>query len=455
MPQASPGASSVSSAVHCAAVPYAVDIVSLSKQFRRHPLKRPGYSTLKSSLFSIFRPRPADSHIITHAVRDLTMRIPQGASMGIIGKNGSGKSTLLKLITGIYKPDRGTVSLNGRVAALIELGAGFHPDFSGRENLYLGGVMHGLTKAEVEERFDEIVRFAELESVIDDPIRTYSSGMFMRLGFSLAVHTDPDILLVDEVLAVGDAAFVAKCKLKIAELHKKGKTFLLVTHDLDAVERWCNEVIWLHEGVAKDRGDPRRVIDHYRQFVEKGEESELFEERQREETESAAGAPSAVASDTASAGLEKQDVPEQKKRWGSREVEISGVRLLDASSEARLLFHPEDKLTLEISYKINEKVDEAVFGIGINRSDGLVVHGSNTDIEKVEFPRLAGGGKIVYEIERLGLLDGHYTLDVAVHRKDGYPYDYHKEVLTFAVRSPFSQIGVYVPKHRWQMIGNG
>lgn len=418
-------------------VDYAVDIVNLSKRFKRKTVAK-GYSTVKSSFFNLFNSnRNAVSY--TTILEDLTMRIPKGASVGVIGKNGSGKSTFLKLITGIYKPDTGKISVNGRIAALIELGAGFHPDFSGRENLYLGGVMHGMKKKEIDAKFDEIVSFAELEAVIDDPVRTYSSGMFMRLGFSLAVHTDPDILIVDEVLAVGDARFISKCKDKVSDLRREGKTLILVTHDMEAVERWCDEALWLNDGEVRDRGDPRRVIDHYRQFVEKGEELELFEAAHHEQV--------AVESS-------EQDDSLAHRRWGSREVEVDRVRLLGPDGAEKLLLHPDDSAVIEIEYRVNEKTDDVVFGIGLNRSDGTVVHGSNTDIERVAIPTGVQRGTIRYVLKRIGLLDGSYTLDVAAHRQDGYPYDYHKNVVRFAVRWPLKQVGVFLPEHRWE-VANG
>ena len=419
-------------------ISYALDIVDLSKSFKRKTITKSGYSTLKSTFLKSLFKRNSSNGSFTHAIKDLTLRIPQGLSVGIIGRNGSGKSTLLKLITGIYKPDVGHVRVKGRVAALIELGAGFHPDFTGRENLYLGAVMHGLTKAEIDERFDEIVRFAELEGVIDDAVKTYSSGMFMRLGFSLAIHTDPDVLLVDEVLAVGDARFVSKCKEKIAELRRENKTLLLVTHDLDAVERWCDEALWLEAGKVKDRGDPRRVIDHYRQFIEKGEESELVEQQAtKHETDEGIQAPQEKVNDL------------EARRWGSREIEIAAVKLKDRQGEDKLLFHPEDSVKVEIHYNVRQHTEEVVFGIGINRSDGLVVHGSNTDIEEVAL-NLSDKGVVSYHVKRLSLLEGNYTIDVAVHRKDGYPYDYHKNVVTFAVRSACRQVGVFEPEHSWE-----
>jgi lipopolysaccharide transport system ATP-binding protein len=423
---------------------YVVDIVGLAKSFRRHTRGRKGYTTLKSSLLGLFRsavsPRGGTGGNVTHAIKDLTLRIPKGASVGLIGRNGSGKSTFLKLITGIYKPDVGRISVHGRVSALIELGAGFHPDFTGRENLMLAGVMHGLSREEVLRRFDEIVRFAELEHVIDDPVRTYSSGMFMRLGFSIAIHTDPDILLVDEVLAVGDAGFVAKCKDRIAELRKQGKTLVLVTHDLDAVERWCDEVVWLDNGEVKDRGYPRRVIDAYRQFIERGEEADIL----REEQSQVPDVPVVL-----STGAEAP----QPARWGSREVEITAVDLCDGEGAPKRVFHPTDAMRIRVSYTVHAPQDEVVFGVGINRADGLVIFGTNTYIERISLPNLTSGGTVECVVERVGLIDGSYALDVATHRTDGYPFDFHKDTLHFSVRSDRSQVGVVSPAHRWLLNG--
>lgn len=426
-------------------IDYSVDIVDLSKSFRRRTLTKSAYTTLKSSLISKLFPSKTAKTNYTDVIKDIRLRIPRGSSVGIIGRNGSGKSTLLKLITGIYKPDKGSISVNGRIAALIELGAGFHPDFTGRENLQLGAAMHGMSKKELQSKFDEIVSFAELEHVIDDPVKTYSSGMFMRLGFSLAVHTDPDILIVDEVLAVGDASFVAKCKEKIAQLRKQNKTLILVTHDLDAVERWCDEVLWLNGGGVKDRGDPRRVIDHYRQYIEKQEEQDLLEMRAASQNETNEVAAADI-SDTQKTG-------EEKARWGSREVEITDVKIFSKSANTELsehlLFHPDEDVQIQINYKIMQPTDDVVFGICINRNDGLIVHGSNTDIEDVKV-KLGQTGTIKYNIKYLGLMEGHYLLDVAVHRGDGYPYDYHKNAIKFAVRSQYNQVGLYVPQHTWE-----
>lgn len=428
-----------------AGVDYVVDIVGLSKSFQRRTRGKNSYTTVKSALVSLVRGRKAGRAeacaAVTHAIRDLTLRIPRGSSIGLIGRNGSGKSTFLKLLTGIYKPTSGKVSVLGRVAALIELGAGFHPDFTGRENLMLAGVMHGLSREQVLERFDEIVKFAELEDVIDDPVRTFSSGMFMRLGFSVAVHTDPDILLVDEVLAVGDAGFVAKCKDKIGELRKQGKTLILVTHDLDSVERWCDEAIWLHQGEVRDRGYPRRVIDSYRHFIEKGEEQEILDQEQRARVESPSHEITERTTDLESA------------RWGSRELEITGVDVTDQNGSEKRVFHPGDPLKVVINYRVNSAQSDVVCGVALHRADGLHIFGTNTEIDGARLAELGADGTISCQFNRLGLLDGAYFIDVALHRADGYPFDYHKAVLHFSIRSDNKVVGVISPERSWSHNG--
>jgi len=418
-------------------VDYVLDIVNLSKSFERRTRSKGGYTTIKSALLSALHPSRRHHHppLVTQAIKDLTMRIPRGSSIGLIGRNGSGKSTFLKLLTGIYKPTSGHVSVRGRVAALIELGAGFHPDFTGRENLILSGIMHGLSREEVLERFDDIVSFAELSDVIDDPVRTFSSGMFMRLGFSVAVHTDPDILLVDEVLAVGDAGFVAKCKDRIGELRKQGRTLILVTHDLDAVERWCDEAIWLDRGDVMDRGSPRRVIDAYRHFIEKGEEEEIL---------SSESAPR----DSSQPSTTSVRAP---ARWGSREVEILTVEASGSNGSDKRVFHPDDSVRIRLEYRVNAPATDIVFGVGINRSDGLHVFGTNTMIDRVSLPSLGAHGSVECEIERIGILDGAYSIDAAVHRSDGYPFDYHQGALQISVRSDNRTVGVLSPQRFWRI----
>lgn len=428
---------------------YSIDIVDLTKKFVKGRHGRGAYTTLKSTFTAFFRKRIAgvssrillkedDNHF---ALDNLTLRVPKGAAVGIVGRNGSGKSTLLKLISGIYRPDTGHISVNGRIAALIELGAGFHPDFSGRENVYLAGAMYGLSRKEIDKRFNHIVEFAELEHVIDEPVRTYSSGMFMRLGFSLAVHTNPDVLIIDEVLAVGDAAFVVKCEDRIAELKRLGKTLLLVTHDLDAVVRWCDEAIWLDKGVVKERGEPRRVLDAYRYFIEKGEEVGLLARANHIPDYSE---PAVVEVDTIDQDLSHE-------RWGSREVEVLDVVIRGAEGKEQAVFHSQDLLTIEIVARANEVVQSLVCGIAIHRNDGVLVLGTNTEIEGIALEPFQEKKTISITVRRLGLNCGSFTLDVAFHAKDGYPFDYHRHIGRFSVRGDQGRHGVVALPLEWQV----
>ena len=238
----------------------AIEVKDLVKNFRKVNIKG-GYTSLKTVLLNPFAQYRKEGERVLKVLRGLDFRASQGEMVGLIGRNGSGKSTLLKIMAGIYRKTSGSVRLNGRVSALIELGAGFHPEFTGRENIFLYGIILGLSKNEVKRKFDEIVSFAELEDYIDSPVRTYSSGMYVRLGFSVAVNVNPEILLIDEVMAVGDAGFRRKCEDKILEFKQAGKTMVLVSHDLDEVERFCDRVTWLNEGVIQEDGQPSRVVE--------------------------------------------------------------------------------------------------------------------------------------------------------------------------------------------------
>src|SRR5215210_3862449 len=237
----------------------AIEVTHVTKVYRRYA-RRKQFATLKSALLSGSLIQDLQPEETFPALQGVSFSVPAGTTYGIIGRNGSGKSTALKLVAGITKPTTGTVKVQGRISALIELGAGFHPEISGRENVFINGIMLGLTKRDITRRFDEIVDFAELEDFIDAPVKTYSSGMYMRLGFAVAIHVDPDVLLVDEVLAVGDEGFTHKCLDKFAEFRRRNKTILLVTHSLSMVERFCDEALWLDGGRLKGLGEPRRIV---------------------------------------------------------------------------------------------------------------------------------------------------------------------------------------------------
>src|SRR5438552_8141944 len=251
----------------------AIELTDVTKIYRRYSGGQ--LATLKSALLQRSILRDLQASETYPALTDVSFTVPRGSTYGVIGRNGSGKSTALKLVAGITKPTTGSVRVSGRISALIELGAGFHPEISGRENVYINGIMLGLTKREIADRFDEIVDFAELREFIDAPVKTYSSGMYMLLGFAVPINVNPDVLLVDDVLAVGDEGFTHKCLDKFAEFRRRNKTILLVTHSLNLVERFCDEALWLDAGHAMAHGDPKRVIGAYLAKVEEGEEKLL------------------------------------------------------------------------------------------------------------------------------------------------------------------------------------
>jgi ABC-type polysaccharide/polyol phosphate transport system ATPase subunit len=349
------------------------------------------------------------------------------------------------IVAGITKPTRGRLAVDGRVSALIELGAGFHPEISGRENVSINGVMLGLARREVERRFDEIVDFAEMREFIDAPVKTYSSGMYMRLGFAVAIHVDPEVLLIDEVLAVGDEAFTRKCLDKIAEFHRRGKTILFVTHSLGLVEKMCDDVLWLRHGRAADRGDPKRVVDAYLTYVAGGEEALL--QSQQAATGAVATTPGEAAPGAGPA------TGYRPGRWGRREIEIRAVRLVDARGRERHVFVPGETVTLVLSVHAREPVDDFVFGVGLFSADGTNVYGTNTDIEGFTPRRLAGDAEVRLALEGLSLVEGTYLVDLAAHRRDGTPYDYLRGQHSFRVKSRVKDVGLYRPLHRWSFSG--
>ena len=442
----------------------AIELVNVSKIYRRYGGRQ--FSTLKSALLqrSILRDlQPSETF---PALTDVSLSVPKGSTFGVMGRNGSGKSTALKLVAGITKPTSGTVRVEGRISALIELGAGFHPEISGRENVFINGIMLGLTKREIQERFDEIVDFAELREFIDAPVKTYSSGMYMRLGFAVAINVNPDVLLVDEVLAVGDEGFTHKCLDKFAEFKRSNKTILLVTHSLNLIERFCDEAIWLDNGRAMSHGDPKRVVGAYLTKVEEGEEALL----------AATTAKAVETASRASTGQDGQDGRDEQDpqapaaehpadptsdmfqategRWGSREVEITDVALLDREGQPSFVFHSGDPIGVRVKLRAAHAVEDFVFGFGLFNADGVCCYGTNTYLEELAPQRLTGEAEATFAIESLDLVEGTYKLDVAVHKIDGFPYDYHRLLYTFRVKSRIHDVGIYRPRHRWTFSPN-
>ncbi len=438
----------------------AIELANVTKIYRRYGGRQ--FATLKSALLNRSVLRDLNPSSSFAAVNDLSFSVPAGSTFGVMGRNGSGKSTALKLVAGITKPTSGTVRVDGRISALIELGAGFHPEISGRENVFINGIMLGLTKREIARRFDEIVEFAEMEDFIEAPVKTYSSGMYMRLGFAVAIHVDPDVLLVDEVLAVGDEGFTHKCLDKFAEFKRRGRTILLVTHSLDLIEKFCDDAIWLDAGVKRAEGDPKRVVGAYLAAVEQAEEAHL--------AASDAKAQKAVAAE--GSGVEAADVPAQEAaeleaasgqpesmfqadegRWGTREVEITGVDLLGPDGKPAHVFQSGEPMTIRLRVAAKEPVDDYVFGIGLFNVEGVCCYGTNTSLEEYESSTFFGEGEVRFVMAGLDLVPGTYKLDVAAHKKDGYQYDYHRLLYTFRVKSRLHDAGIYRPRHAWAFSG--
>jgi ABC-type polysaccharide/polyol phosphate transport system ATPase subunit len=422
----------------------AIELANVSKVYRRYSGKQ--FATLKSALLQRSLVRDLRPNETFAALTDVSFAVPKGSTFAVIGRNGSGKSTALKLVAGITKPTAGAVRVDGRISALIELGAGFHPEISGRENVFINGIMLGLTKRQIHDRFDDIVEFAELREFIDAPVKTYSSGMYMRLGFAVAIHVNPDVLLVDEVLAVGDEGFTHKCLDKFAEFRRSGKTVLLVTHSLGLVEHLCDEAVWLDSGRLEGQGDPKRVVGAYLTAVEHGEQA-LMAATTAKAVEEADQPPN--TDDAAPPDSPPDMFKAAEGRWGSREVEIVDVALLDQHGEPSFVFHSGEPMLVRLHVKVHHPIDDFAFGVGLFNADGVCCYGTNTAAEEMEPERLSGDADVTFGIDRLDLVEGTYKLDIAVHKRDGFPYDYHRLLYTFRVKSRTHDVGIYRPPHRW------
>jgi lipopolysaccharide transport system ATP-binding protein len=411
---------------------YAIALTNVSKSYRMWG-RGSQFATLKSALLK--RDLALTPETSVEAVRDVSFAVDRGEAFGIIGRNGSGKSTLLKLISGILKPTTGSVRVNGRVAALIELGAGFHPEITGRENIYINGIMLGLSRREIEARFDQIVAFSGIPDFIDQPVKTYSSGMYVRLGFAVAVHVDPDVLLIDEVLAVGDEEFSAKCVAKIQEMKYRGVTLVFVTHQLDQVRNLCDRALWIDHGEPETIGDPVRVVDAYLQAV----------------SSTQTAAPRVEAGQVKAEAL-REDASEEE-RWGSGEVILSRVALVDSRGDELVALGPGTPVAIELDVTVRVPQDDFVFGIGIYHADGTCVYGTNTDLEGLMPERIEAGGRVRFIMPALDLVAGTYRIDAAIHTRNGRAFDYRRGAIRFVAGSRVHDIGVYRPKHQWKFEG--
>lgn len=385
----------------------AIQVEGVGKRFR---LRSAGGNTLKSLVMDWFR-SGADTTRELWAVKEVSFTVEKGTTLGLIGANGAGKSTLLALLAGTMMPTEGKIQTRGTISSLLELGAGFHPDLTGRENVFLAGAIMGLTREQMNRRFDAIVEFADIGRFIDQPVKHYSSGMYVRLGFAVAVEVDPDILLVDEVLAVGDASFQRKCLRRMAEFREQKKTMLIISHDLNTIQTVSDQILFLDHGRVLGHGAPGKVIGQYETFW-------------REQMSS-----------------------ERRREWGTREVILTGAQFLDESGRETTKFTWGQALTARLHYEAAQPVGPSVFGFGISDENGHLVHGNNTQIEKVSIPSLSGKGTVVLKIPSLNLAKGTYLFSFSVHSAD-HRVNYHRLDHAFAIgveaSKPFEGI-CYMP----------
>ena len=412
----------------------AVEIDSVSKRYRIYHEKIP---SLKNTI--LWRKRTTFEEFM--ALNDVSFTVEHGQTLGIIGPNGSGKSTLLKLMAKILQPTSGKVMVNGSLSALLELGAGFHPDLTGRENIYINAAILGMRKRDVDNKMDKIVEFSELAKFIDTPVKNYSSGMYMRLGFSVAINVNPDILLVDEVLAVGDQAFQAKCYKVIYDFMKRGKTIIIVSHELDTISDLCSEVVFIRDGKIEDMGKPLSVVTKYRAYIEELDKKRITEQQAAERKKIfktviernrkiVNGEEIAKLADSGVGG-------ETIRRFGSGDAEIQSIKLLDSNGkEIDFCGYGDDvKIVYEVLFK--KRIEEPVFGIRIKDFRGNVVYGTNTRLNNIKTGAFEKGDLIqVIFNQKIPLIGGEYLISSAVAYKDNMTYcDWVNDMLTLNVIS--------------------
>jgi ABC-type polysaccharide/polyol phosphate transport system ATPase subunit len=396
----------------------AVEFEHVSKCFRMEP-ERP--RSLQERFVHTLRRKPRTIDEVW-VLRDVGFMLPAGSSLGVVGQNGAGKSSLLKLCARVIDPTSGVVRTHGRVSALLELGVGFHPDLTGRENVFLYGSLVGIPRKTMQQRFDEIVAFSEIERFIDVPVKAYSSGMYLRLAFAVAIYAETDILLIDEVFAVGDASFQQKCIERIRILQDTGVTVLFVSHNADMVRHLCRQALWIEDGrmVAFDETD--NVVTAYME--------QIAFTRARDD--------------------QQKDI----HRWGSREVEVTRVEFLDRAGQAVQRFRTGEAFTARLHYQATHRVEQPVFGVAIHRDDDTHVNGPNTQFANFPISAVEGTGSVDYCVAELNLLPGAYEFTAAVYDHDGrHPFDHQHRLHPFWVEPNSTvkeQYGTFYLPSTWQ-----
>lgn len=386
-----------------------IEFERVSKRFILH---RERSDSVQERVSGLLRPRARADEF--WALRDVSFSVARGESFGLVGHNGAGKSTALKLMTRILEPTSGRVRLHGRVAALLELGSGFHPELSGRDNVFLYGSLLGFSRRDMTARLEEIVAFADMAEFLDMQVKHYSSGMYTRLAFAVATSVDPEILITDEVLAVGDEAFQRKCMDRIFAFRQMGKTIIFVSHALDTVRTLCDRAVWLDHGTVRAIGAAGDVVDAYLADVNRREREELAQQ------------------DELAAALTN----DPRRRFGSHDVEITGVELVGVDGAARTVFQTGEQVTIRIGYHAHQAVPRPVFGLAVHHESGLLLAGPNTRFADLDIPMVHGAGAVEMVIAALPLLAGRYFLSVAVYDETMlHPFDHHDRLYRLTVQN--------------------
>ena len=402
-----------------------IEVKDVTKSFKVYLDKG---SQLKERLLFRKRSRYEERKVL----RGISFSVKKGEAIGLIGHNGCGKSTTLKLLTRIMYPDSGSIKMQGRVSSLIELGAGFHPDMSGRENIYTNAAIFGLNKKEIDSRIQSIIDFSELKDFIDNPVRTYSSGMYMRLDFSVAINVDADILLIDEILAVGDANFQSKCFNKLREIKSHGTTIVIVSHSLGQIEQICDRSIWIHDGLIKAEGPPKEIDLEYLDYM-----SRKIQDRNKKSEE---------AADTEEPAENKDG-----KRWGSGEARIKRIRSFASDGTEQSVFRVGEDIRLTVDYTVKKPVQDAVIGFGIFDMNGVQCYGTNTRIDKLPELTLTKDGTAEITMKNVQLLSGEYMIDIAIEQGEGIPVDYYRQAYKIQMLSAYGDAGIARVDHTWNL----
>lgn len=427
----------------------AIEVKNVKKRFKVYMDK--GNSMKEKLLF-----RSRNRHEDRWVLKGISFDVKKGEAIGLIGKNGCGKSTTLKMLTRIMYPTEGTIELMGRVSSLIELGAGFHPDMSGRENIFTNASIFGLNHAEIERRLDDIISFSELEEFIDNPVRTYSSGMYMRLAFAVAINVDADILLIDEILAVGDVSFQEKCFEKLKEIKRKGTTIVIVSHVTQQIKTICDRAIWIDEGLIREEGRPDKVTESYLSTMEQRRMDKIEGDFQKELKERE---EKRKKQEEEKRKKEEQELPDFCRkgavRKGNQKVQFTDARLFNSEGKETQFFKTGEKMELKMTVNASERVERMNFSFNITRDDGVYCYGTTALSGLAQGRRLTiekGTIEVSMVIESNNLLDGNYLIDIGIQNLDEEIYDYINGGLEFRVKNhkdgKVGQIGiVQIPRH--------